>query len=450
MNLKQFKTLGAAVMVATLFGTPSLSAHAQMVKVDGSSTVFPITEAVAEEFQKSKKGKIKVTVGISGTGGGFKKFCRGETDISDASRPILQEEMEACRAAGIEYIELPIAYDALTVVVNPQEHLDQDLTVAELKKMWEPARPGQGQSWNQVNPAWPDQPLKLFGPGADSGTFDYFTEAVIGKAKSSRGDYTASEDDNVLVQGVARDDNALGYFGYAYYIENKDKLKAVPIVNRRRPRRSMPSIETVIDGTYQPLSRPIFIYVNAKSLAQPEVKEFVEFYIEARRQARRRRSKYVPLPERRTPSDWSTSRGKKRHGVRRRARGRRHDRGTAEARSASSESSRTSGRRGASPLLPVGRLVAARLDLTHRSGADNHDVSRRPAPDSTTTHRARRKVIVSARLAQRTQPHRDERLIEFVLLLAASVRCSMTRRDRLRAALRVGRVLPARLDRGTS
>src|SRR5215208_177532 len=256
----------------------ALPAFGQIVKVDGSSTVYPITEAVAEEFQKAKRNQIKVTVGISGTGGGFKKFCRGETDISDASRPILEKEMADCKAAGIEYFELPVAFDALTVVVNPKNGFVKQLTVAEMKKMWEPAAQGKLTRWNQVNPQWPDQPMKLFGPGADSGTFDYFTEAVVGKSKSSRGDFTASEDDNVLVQGVARDMNALGYFGYAYYIENKDKLKAVPIVNEKG-QAVLPSLEAVEKGTYTPLARPIFIYVSTKALARAEVKDFVQYYM---------------------------------------------------------------------------------------------------------------------------------------------------------------------------
>jgi len=277
-------------------------AYAQIVKIDGSSTVFPITEAVAEEFQKAKQNKVKVTVGISGTGGGFKKFCRGETDVSDASRPILKKEMEDCKAAGIEYFELPVAFDALTVVINPKNSFIKQLTIAEMKKMWEPAAQGKVTRWNQVNPAWPDQPMKLFGAGADSGTFDYFTEAVVGKAKSSRGDFTASEDDNVLVQGVARDVNALGYFGYAYYVENKDKLKAVPIVNNKG-QPVLPSLEAVIKGTYQPLSRPIFIYVNAKSLGKPEVKEFVEFYLTHGAELSQE-VKYVPLPTHAYKTAW--------------------------------------------------------------------------------------------------------------------------------------------------
>lgn len=266
-----------------------------MIKIDGSSTVYPITEAVAEEFQKAKKGAVKVTVGISGTGGGFKKFCRGETDISNASRPILAKEMEECKKAGVQYIELPVAYDALTVVINPANNWLKSITVAELKKIWEPAAQGQVKTWKQVNPEWPDVPLKLFGAGSDSGTFDYFTEATVGKAKSSRGDYTASEDDNVLVQGVSRDKGALGYFGFAYYIENQKKLKAVPIVAKTGAPAVLPSPTTVENGTYQPLSRPIFIYVNAKSAEKGDVKEFVDFYL---KQAAPlvKEVKYVPLP----------------------------------------------------------------------------------------------------------------------------------------------------------
>ena len=276
--------------------------HAQVVKIDGSSTVYPITEAVAEEFQKAKKNRIKVTVGISGTGGGFKKFCRGEIDISDASRPILKKEMEDCKTAGIEYFELPVAFDALTVVINPKNTFIKQLTIAEMKKMWEPGAQGKVMRWNQVNPAWPDAPMKLFGPGADSGTFDYFTEAVVGKSKSSRGDFTASEDDNVLVQGVSRDANALGYFGFAYYFENKDKLKAVPIVNEKGE-AVMPSMEAVEKGTYSPLARPIFIYVSAKSLAKPEVKEFVQYYM-THGAALAREVKYVPLPAAAYKTAW--------------------------------------------------------------------------------------------------------------------------------------------------
>jgi phosphate transport system substrate-binding protein len=292
--MKELSTYAAIAAMLVGVATAPL-ATAQIVKVDGSSTVFPVTEAVAEDFQKAKKGAAKVTVGISGTGGGFKKFCRGETDVSNASRPILKQEMADCKAAGIEYFELPVAFDALTVVINPRNGFIKTLTVAELKKMWEPGAQGKVTRWNQVNPVWPDAPIKLFGPGADSGTFDYFTEAVVGKAKSSRGDFTASEDDNVLVQGVSRDVNGLGYFGYAYYIENKDKLKAVPIVNEKG-QPVEPSMEAVLKGTYSPLARPIFIYVNAKSLGKPEVKEFVEYYMKHGAKLARE-VKYVPLPD---------------------------------------------------------------------------------------------------------------------------------------------------------
>ncbi|MDH4174804.1 MAG: PstS family phosphate ABC transporter substrate-binding protein [Betaproteobacteria bacterium] len=282
--------LAAAAVLASapVFAQP-------LVKIDGSSTVFPVTEAVAEDFQKSKRGAIRVTVGISGTGGGFKKFCRGEIDISGASRPILKKEMDACREAGIEYFELPVAFDAITVVVNPKNAFIKQLTIAEMKKMWEPSAQNAVMQWNQVNPAWPAAPMKLFGPGADSGTFDYFTEAVVGKSKSSRGDFTASEDDNVLVQGVARDVNGLGYFGYAYYVENKDKLKAVPIVNEKG-QAVAPSLEAVIKGSYSPLARPIFIYVSAKSLGKPEVKEFVQYYMTQGAKLAKE-VKYVPLPD---------------------------------------------------------------------------------------------------------------------------------------------------------
>ena len=288
------------ILAASLLA--AIPAYSQIVKIDGSSTVYPITEAVAEEFQKAKKNQIKVTVGISGTGGGFKKFCRNEIDISGASRPILKKEMDDCKAAGVEYFELPVAFDALTVVIHPKNAFIKQLTVAEMKKMWEPAAQGKVTMWNQVNPAWPAQPMKLFGPGADSGTFDYFTEAVVGKSKSSRGDFTASEDDNVLVQGVSRDVNGLGYFGFAYYVENKDKLKAVPIVNEKG-QPVLPSLEAVIAGTYTPLARPIFIYVNAKSLAKPEVREFVQFYMTNGAKLARE-VKYVPLPDSAYKTAW--------------------------------------------------------------------------------------------------------------------------------------------------
>ncbi|MFZ3122964.1 MAG: PstS family phosphate ABC transporter substrate-binding protein [Thermodesulfovibrionales bacterium] len=287
---------GVAVLIVVIFMNITISkAEDKLIRIDGSSTVYPITEAVAEEFQKAKRGAVKVTVGISGTGGGFKKFCRGETDISDASRPILKKEMDVCKEHGIEYIELPVAYDGLAVVVNPKNTWVKSLTVADLKKMWETAAQGKVKKWKDVRSEWPDASLKLFGPGVDSGTFDYFTEAIVGKSKSSRGDFTASEDDNVLVQGISGDKNAMGYFGLAYYEENKDKLKLVPIINPKTGQPVFPSEKTVMDGTYQPLSRPIFIYVSKKAAGKPEIKEFVEYYLKNAAKLVQQ-VKYVPLP----------------------------------------------------------------------------------------------------------------------------------------------------------
>ena len=294
--MKLWHKLGASVLLTSFAAVSAPQfAHAQsVIKIDGSSTVFPIAEAVAEEFQISKKGKVRVTVGIAGTGGGFKRFCRGETDISNASRPILKEEMEICAAAGIKYLELPVAFDALTVVVNPQNTWVKSLTTADLKKMWEPGAQGRVSKWNQVRSEWPAQPLMLFGPGADSGTFDYFTEAVNGKAKASRGDYTASEDDNTLVQGVENNKNAIGYFGYAYYVAHKDKMRAVPIVNPKG-KEVGPSIEAVNDGSYNPLSRPLFIYVRDTAAARAEVQEFIKFYLTDGAKLAQEVG-YVPLP----------------------------------------------------------------------------------------------------------------------------------------------------------
>lgn len=270
------KVLIHGIVVSTLVSITSVNAS-PIVKVDGSSTVFPITEAVAEDFQTAKKGAIRVTVGISGTGGGFKKFCRNEIDVVNASRPITVAEMEACKEQGVQFIEMPIAYDALTVVVNPKNTWSKTITVEELKKIWEPAAQGTITQWNQINPAWPEKKIKLYGAGADSGTFEYFTEAIVGKAKSSRGDFTASEDDNVLVQGVASDIYALGFFGFAYYTENSKRVTAVAVDSGTGG--VLPSAATVENNSYKPLSRPIFIYINAKSADKPEVDEFVKFYM---------------------------------------------------------------------------------------------------------------------------------------------------------------------------
>jgi phosphate transport system substrate-binding protein len=292
MNTMLTKSLSIATLIAATFATTHAVAADKIIKIDGSSTVYPITEAVAEEFQKAQK--VKVTVGESGTGGGFKKFCRGETDISDASRPISQKEIDACKEASIQYIELPIAYDALTVVVNDKNDWVKSLSVDELKKIWGPG--SSVKNWKDVNPAYPDKKMGLYGPGTASGTFDYFSEAINGKAKAHRTDYTPSEDDNVLVQGVSGNEGGLAYFGYAYYEENKDKLRAIPISAKAGSPAVLPSPEAVMNGTYQPLSRPLFIYVNATAAAfKPEVKAFVNFYLE-NAPALVKEVKYVPLP----------------------------------------------------------------------------------------------------------------------------------------------------------
>jgi phosphate transport system substrate-binding protein len=251
------------------------------VTLDGSSTVFPVSEAVAEEFQKAHPN-VRVTVGISGTGGGFQKFCRNETDISDASRPIQPTEMAACKAAGVEFIELPVAYDGIAIIVNPKATWLDSITVAELKTLWSPEAQGKIMKWNQVRPGWPDREIHLFGAGVDSGTYDYFTQAIVGKEGASRGDFTSSEDDNVLVQGVGSDELALGFLPFAYYEENKAQLKLIPVDDGKPDNGAgpvNPTLETIRTGTYQPLARPIFIYVAEKTLARPEVKEFVDFYL---------------------------------------------------------------------------------------------------------------------------------------------------------------------------
>jgi phosphate transport system substrate-binding protein len=264
-------------LIGLLMLLGSLSWSQKLVKVDGSSTVFPLTEAVAEEFQMAHKG-LRVTVGISGTGGGFKKFCRGETDVQNASRPIQASEMKACAAKGIRFIELPVAFDAIAIVVHPSNAFAQDITVEELKKIWEPSAQGKIKKWSDVRKSWPETPLVLFGAGSDSGTFDYFTEAIVGKAKSSRGDYTASEDDNTLVMGVSREKGALGYLPIHYFEENHSKLKALNVIYKGKTQ--IPSTATVIKGEYAPLARPLLIYVSEKGLERDEVKKFTEFYIQ--------------------------------------------------------------------------------------------------------------------------------------------------------------------------
>lgn len=263
------------------------------IKIDGSSTVFPVTEAVAEEFRNIAP-KVNVTVGVSGTGGGFKKFGRGETDISDASRPIKQKEIDLCEENNISYLELTVAYDGLAVLINPENDWVDHFTVEELKKIWEPDAQGKIMKWSQIRPEWPDEEIHLFGPGVASGTYDYFTEAVVGESGSSRGDFTASEDDNVLVQGIAGDKFGLGFFGLAYYEENKDKLKLISVDGGNGA--VFPTLETVSNGSYSPLSRPLFIYVNSTGAKKKEIQEFVSFYIENAGNLAKEVG-YVPLPD---------------------------------------------------------------------------------------------------------------------------------------------------------
>jgi phosphate transport system substrate-binding protein len=297
--MKKKFNIGSMILILLLVaGAVGAARKANIIEIDGSSTVYPITEAVAEEFGKLYR-EVKVVVGISGTGGGFKRFGTGETDISDASRPIKAKEIEVCKQNNIEYIELPIAYDGLAVMVNPKNKWVDSLTVAELKKIWEPNAQEVVTKWSQVREGFPDKEIRLFGPGTDSGTFDYFTEVICGKSGASRGDYTASEDDNVLVQGIASDEFALGYFGLAYYEQNQDKLKIVPVDDGDDTNGKgaiAPSQETVRNGTYRPLSRPIFIYVKVKSLEKNEVRNFVDFYIKNAPELSKEVG-YIPLPD---------------------------------------------------------------------------------------------------------------------------------------------------------
>jgi len=280
--LRSTVTAALATGLAACGGAPQDGETAPaLITIDGSSTVFPISEAVAEEFGKAHPDMRTPTVGISGTGGGFQKFCRGETDISNASRPIRPAEIEACQKAGIEYIEVPIAYDGIAIVVNPKNTWATTITVAELKTLWAPEAQGTVARWNQVRASWPNRDIRLFGAGVDSGTYDYFTEATVGKEGASRGDFTSSEDDNVIVQGVASDELALGFLPLAYLEENRSRLKVVPVDDGKPDNGTepvAPSAETVRTGTYQPLSRPLFIYVGRAAADRPEVQQFVEMF----------------------------------------------------------------------------------------------------------------------------------------------------------------------------
>ena len=269
--------------------------NADVIKIDGSSTVYPITEAVAEEF-KAETG-LDATVGVSGTGGGMKKFCAGETAVTGASRPIKDAEAAKCKAKGIEFIELPVAYDGLAVVVHPSNDWADTITVDELRKIWEAGAQEKIMKWSQVRDGWPDKKLNLFGPGTDSGTYDYFAEAITGEV-GTRGDFTASEDDNILVQGVSGDEGAMGFFGFAYYSENEGKLKVLG-VDDGSGKPVEPSLETVANGTYQPLSRPLFLYISKNSLERPEVKKFANFYVQNMNELSKEVG-YIPLPDKAT------------------------------------------------------------------------------------------------------------------------------------------------------
>src|SRR5687768_14639036 len=287
-HIRHMAALAITVCMLTACGSSSQDARTgagdaassgpTLVTLDGSSTVFPLSEAVAEEFQKADKN-VRVTVGISGTGGGFQKFCRGEIDIADASRPISATEVAACEKSGIQYIELPVAYDGIAIAVNPKNNWAGNITVAELKTLWAPDAQGKVKTWSQVRQGWPNREVHLFGAGVDSGTYDYFTEAINGKAKASRGDFTSSEDDNVLVQGISNDELALGFVPFAYFEENAAKLKLVPVDEGKGAGAVTPTPETIEKGTYRPLSRPVFIYVSKKAAERPEVQRFVEFYL---------------------------------------------------------------------------------------------------------------------------------------------------------------------------
>jgi len=301
-SITQKWSLALGLLAVTASLATSLSSCTQveskqpsLIQIDGSDTVYPVTQAISKAFHKAQTSKVQVKVSFSGTGGGFKKFCTGQTDINDASRPILAEEMATCRQAGVRFMELPIAFDALTVVVNPQNDWAKDITIKELQAMWSPDAQGKTTRWNQIRASWPNRPLSLYGPSQNNGTFDYFTEATVGQVKASRSDYIANTDYNLVAQGVSKDPNALGYFGYAYYQANRGKLKALAIDNGKGP--VLPSRQTVEKAQYQPLSRPLFIYVNIKSAQdKPEVKDFVDFYLQNAPTIASSVG-YVPLPD---------------------------------------------------------------------------------------------------------------------------------------------------------
>lgn len=280
--MSRFKVKASVVLALLALSLLSAAGFAQSlsgtIAIDGSSTVFPITEAVAEEFQALHRG-VRVAVGVSGSGGGLRKFCDGEIAISNASRPISTTEIASCGAKGVGFVELPVAFDGLAVMVHPSNDWVDYLTTEELKKVWAPEAQGKVTHWDHVRPGWPHKEIHLYGPGTDSGTYDYFTDAIVGQEGASRGDFVASEDDNVLVQGIAGDPLALGFFGYAYYLENQNRLKLVPIVNPKTGVAVLPTSDSIESGEYFPLSRPIFIYVSTTAAERPEVEAFVEYYL---------------------------------------------------------------------------------------------------------------------------------------------------------------------------
>jgi len=290
----RFLIAARLAVLAALLAAPAVRAQS-VIRADGSSTLFPVTEAIAREFQLRTRGAARVTVGISGTRGGFRKFCRGETDLQDASRPILEPEMRSCREHGVQYYELPVAFDAITIVVHPRNTWMGSITLAALKRLWEPAAQGRVLRWSDLDPRWPRKRIRLFGPGEDSGTFEYFTEAVIGEPRAIRRDYVGSEDDNVLVRGIEADRYALGYVPFAYFAAHAATLKAIPVDAGAGP--AAPAPENVANRTYAPLSRPLFLYVNAKSALRPEVKALVELYL-TKGPAAVRAARYLPLSAR--------------------------------------------------------------------------------------------------------------------------------------------------------
>lgn len=294
MNWRTLAT-AALVPVMALGACKDNNSEEAAIAVDGSSTVYPITEAVAEEFGIATGHRVNI--GVSGTGGGFKKFCRGEIDVTGASRPVSAEEIEMCDEAGVDFIEVPIAYDGISVVVNPKNDFVDAMTVAELNKIWVPEAEGKILRWSQVRDGWPDKKIGLYGAGIASGTYDYFTQAIVGQEHSSRGDFTSSEDDNVLVQGVAGDPNALGFFGFAYYEQNKDRLKAIGIKVDAEAEAVLPTLKTINNATYQPLTRPLFVYVSAQAAEQkPPVAAFIDFFLNESTEYIEYTG-FIPLPE---------------------------------------------------------------------------------------------------------------------------------------------------------